>query len=176
MEISSNGIELIKSFEGLRLTPYLDSAGKDTIGYGHLILPGEQFGAITQSQATEILKNDVAKAERIVKQRITAELNQNQYDSLVSLAFNVPEALYSGTVDDKINNHEPLDVLEKTWKAWSKVKNSSGQLVTSGGLVDRRSREWDLYTNGSSTGVSFEKKKIIPIVIIVVAIIVVSKI
>jgi hypothetical protein len=54
----AQGIDLIKHFEGLRLTRYLDAVGKPTIGYGHLILPNERFaGPITASQAEALLKN-----------------------------------------------------------------------------------------------------------------------
>ncbi len=55
--------ELIRD-EGLRLTPYRDSLGFLTIGVGHLITKGERFTVITREQALDLLKEDIAIAER----------------------------------------------------------------------------------------------------------------
>ena len=66
MEISQNGIELIKSFEGYRLDAYRDTRGIWTIGYGHTggVTQGQR---ITAGQAEEYLKADLAKAEKAVR-------------------------------------------------------------------------------------------------------------
>jgi len=67
--ISKKGLELIKSFEGLRLKPYYCSAGKLTIGYGHVIRKGENYPhekAITEAEAENLLVKDVKHAEAVV--------------------------------------------------------------------------------------------------------------
>ena len=91
-KIGQAGLKLIMEFEGCRLTAYQCSAGVWTIGYGHTA--GVHKGMkITQAQADEYLKQDVAKFEKYVNNPsyvpFTDKLNQNQFDALVSFAFNL---------------------------------------------------------------------------------------
>ncbi len=87
---SQAGIELIKEYEGLRLKVYKDSAGLPTIGYGHLIKPGENFAAgITEKQAEQMLVVDLVTAEDAVKKWVSVALSKGQFDALVSLVFNI---------------------------------------------------------------------------------------
>lgn len=89
MRTSTKGIELIKSFEGCRCLAYkaLPSEEYWTIGYGHYGKDVTQGMTITQEQAEEYLRKDLEKFEAYVDQTgIT--LNQNQYDALVSFAYN----------------------------------------------------------------------------------------
>lgn len=86
MKISELGLNLIKQFEGCRLTAYKDSVGVLTIGYGHT--KGVKAGQkITQAEADEYLKQDVVTAERAVN-KYKYNYNQNQFDALVSFTFN----------------------------------------------------------------------------------------
>ena len=90
-KISQNGLKLIMQFEGCRLQAYKCAAGVWTIGYGHTA--GVYSGMkITQAQAEEYLKQDCEKFEKYVNNPvyvpITETLNQNQFDALVSFAFN----------------------------------------------------------------------------------------
>ena len=59
MNVSSRGVDLIKSFEGFSAVPYKDVKGLLTIGFGHLIKPGEVFGALSSVEATSLLERDV---------------------------------------------------------------------------------------------------------------------
>lgn len=88
MKTSSKGIELIKRFEGCRLEAYRCPAGVPTIGYGHTT--GVKMGQrITQNQAERMLVEDLKKFEGYVKNDVTSfRPNQNQFDSLVSFAYN----------------------------------------------------------------------------------------
>lgn len=90
MRISKNGIEFIKQFEGLRLKSYKASSTEAmwTIGYGHYgVGPNE---SITKDQAEELLVADIAKYEaRVNKYYTVYDFNQNQFDALVSFAYNV---------------------------------------------------------------------------------------
>ena len=91
-KIGQAGLNLIKQFEGCRLTAYQCSAGVWTIGYGHTA--GVHKGMkITQAQANAFLKQDIAKFEKYVNNPayvpITEILNQNQFDALVSFTFNL---------------------------------------------------------------------------------------
>lgn len=91
-KIGQAGLDLIKQFEGCRLTAYKCAAGVLTIGYGHTA--GVHSGmTITQAQADAYLLEDVAKFEKYVNNPayvpVTDKLNQNQFDALVSFAFNL---------------------------------------------------------------------------------------
>lgn len=89
MRTSQNGINLIKKFEGCRLTAYKCAAGVPTIGYGHTA--GVKMGQkITRVQAESFLKDDLVKYEKKVeKYNSRYGWNQNEFDALVSFAYNV---------------------------------------------------------------------------------------
>lgn len=88
MKISCKGVSLIKSFEGCRLKSYKCPAGVWTIGYGHTA--GVKEGdIITQEQADEYLRNDLAKYEKyVLNYDAIYHFNQNQFDALVSFTYN----------------------------------------------------------------------------------------
>lgn len=138
-KISENGIDLIKSFEGLRLSAYKCSAGVLTIGYGHTsnVKP---FDVVTEKQAEDILKNDLIKFEKVINDSVSAELNQNQFDALVSFVFNVgTNAFKKSTMLKFLNaNHFPLAAGQ--FDRWVKVKGEISK-----GLVNRRKKEKELF-------------------------------
>lgn len=86
MKINNAGLELIKSFEGCRLKAYQDSVGVWTIGWGHTgsVKAGQ---TITQAQADDFLKKDLAKFEKAVND-LGRSFNENQFSALVSFAYN----------------------------------------------------------------------------------------
>ncbi|THD51229.1 lysozyme [Enterobacteriaceae bacterium ML5] len=88
MNLSEQGFELIKHFEGLRLRAYQCSANVWTIGYGHTadVKCGD---VITSEQANVFLLQDITESERTVNQQVTTVLTQNQFDALVSFVFNL---------------------------------------------------------------------------------------
>ena len=88
MTTSSKGVSLIKSFEGCRLKAYKCPAGVWTIGYGHTA--GVKEGdTITQEQADDYLRNDLAKYEKaVLNYDGIYHFNQNQFDALVSFTYN----------------------------------------------------------------------------------------
>lgn len=133
MNISQNGINLIKKYEGLRLEAYLCPAGKWTIGYGHT--SGVRKGMkITDEQAEEYLRRDLASSEKAVN-ALGRNLNQNQYDALVSFAFNCG----TGNLKTLCHNRKLSVIAEKILlynKAGGKVLN---------GLVKRRKDEQALF-------------------------------
>jgi len=95
MELSAEGLELIKRFEGFRGQLYIDVAGFPTIGYGHRVVPPESFppesfpGGLSEPQAANILASDVSAAERAIVSLVEVALTQGQFDALVDFCFNL---------------------------------------------------------------------------------------
>lgn len=89
MKISETGKHFIAGFEGFEPTPYRDQAGYLTIGFGHRIKTGELFSSVTEEEAETLLGQDLLWAETVVSQHVDVDLNQNQFDALVSFVFNV---------------------------------------------------------------------------------------
>jgi len=90
MQLSAEGLDLIKRFEGFRGQLYIDVAGFPTIGYGHRIVPPESFpGGINEPQASTILAADISAAERAVGSLVKVALTQGQFDALVDFCFNL---------------------------------------------------------------------------------------
>lgn len=144
MKISKAGLDLIKSFEGLRLEPYYCSSQVLTIGYGSTGPHVKEGMKITEAQAEELLLKDVARFEDAVNRLITVPLKQEQFDALISFAFNCgASALEESTLRRRLNNGEdPNTVAKEELKRWT-----NGGLA---GLVRRRKAETDLFcSNGS---------------------------
>lgn len=89
MNISPTGIAFIESNEGLILLPYNDN-GKQAIGYGHDLLPGESYPeGITQEQAEALLFHDLTFVQNALTVLVPANCTQNQYDALCDFGFNL---------------------------------------------------------------------------------------
>lgn len=135
-KISQSGIDFIKSFESLSLKVYKDSAGLDTIGWGHLIKKGEIFPLkITIDQADNIFLSDLLVAENIVKKSLKVKVSQELYDSLVSHAYNVGHA--SGDLYTLINKNASKEEIKYWWQ--NHYLTAGG--VPSKGLKIRRFKE-----------------------------------
>ena len=139
MKTSSKGIELVKRHEGLKLTAYLCPAKVWTIGYGHT--GGVKSGdVITKAQAEEFLRADLNNAERPVNQQ-RLNINQNQFDALVSFVFNLGSVNFQNSTLLKVIKANPLDARIKM--ELSRWVYSKGEVLP--GLVLRRGEEADLY-------------------------------
>lgn len=133
MKTSENGLNLIKEFEGLRLTAYCCAAGVWTIGYGHT--SGVKSGdKITHEQAEDFLLSDIKSAENSVNS-YGSRFNQNQFDALVSFTFNCGAGNLARLISDRSN-----DQIGEALHLYSKA---GGQILN--GLVRRRQAERDLY-------------------------------
>lgn len=143
MKISANGLEILKKHEGFSATPYWDHHGY-SIGHGHLIKPGEKLKTVTKAQAAELLKQDVATAEKIVLRTFARQLTQNQFDALVSFAFNLGGFSKAPTLIKALNGGDPAAIK----KAFGLYVKASGKTLPA--LVDRRAAEAELYLSGST--------------------------
>lgn len=150
LKISSNGITLIKRFEGNRLKSYKCPAGVWTIGVGHTGKVGlKKICAgmkITDNQSTALLKGDLKTFENAVNTYVTVRLSQCQFDALVSFAFNVGAGnLKSSTLLRKLNEGYYLGAAEQLLK-WNKADtDGDGDLDVLPGLTRRREAEKKLF-------------------------------
>lgn len=139
MIISKNGLDLIKHFESLQLKAYKCSANVWTIGYGHTknVKEGDR---ISQDQANCFLMQDLYSVEQAIIRLVKVKLNQNQFDALCSLIFNIGiSAFNKSTLLAKLNTGDYVGAAEQ-FRRWNKVNN-----VVMAGLVRRRQAEEDLF-------------------------------
>lgn len=144
MKISQKGLDLIKSFEGLRLEPYYCSSQVLTIGYGSTGPHVKEGMKITKEEAEDLLRKDVSRFETGVDKLINIDLKQEQFDALVSFAFNCGVgALEESTLRRRLNaGEDPNTVAQEELKRWT-----NGGLA---GLVRRRKAETDLFCSSGS--------------------------
>ena len=135
MNISQEGLSLIKKFEGCELEAYKCAAGVWTIGFGS-IKGVKQGDTITQEEADNLLLHEMDEYEGYINDAVNVDLNQNQFDALVSWVFNLgPSNLSSSTLLTKINNKDWDDVPAQI-KRWNKA---GGKVLQ--GLIRRREAE-----------------------------------
>ena len=145
MSVNQATIDLIKQFEGLRLTAYQCPAGVWTIGYG--ITEGACVGikpakgmTITQDRAEDLLRQAVDEFAAKVDELITANVNANEFGACVSLAYNIgPNAFAKSTVLRELNAGRK-DNAAAAFQMWNKAGG-----VISKGLVRRREAERQLF-------------------------------
>lgn len=144
MVISDNGLLLICGFEGFSTTPYLDSVGVPTIGYGTTMYKSGtkvtmQDAPITQEQAKTELAYHIE--HRCYHALIGLKLSQNQFDALCSLIYNIGAGAFEGSTVRRLANINPNDpAIDAAIKMWNKAGGK--ELV---GLTLRRAKEADYY-------------------------------
>lgn len=142
MHISTNGLNLIKKFEGCRLEAYRDPVNVWTIGVGHTkgVKPGQK---ITAAQADKYLREDVKWAEDAVNKYMkTYNFNQNQFDALVSFAFNI------GSIDQlTADGTRTIGTIANKIPLYNKA---GGKVLA--GLMRRRAEEQKLFNTPVSEG------------------------
>jgi len=146
MQISQKGLDLIKRFEGFRAKPYLCPAGVPTIGYGSTYYENGvkvklTDRSISEEWAEELLRRNMVHYERGVDAMTKDHVNQNQFDALVSFAYNVGLVNYKNSTLLKRINANPNDPdIEKQFMRWVRA---GGKVIK--GLITRRQAEATLY-------------------------------
>lgn len=146
MKLNSVGYNLIKEFEGLSLKPYKCQANISTIGYGSTFYEnGTKVkltdAPITKQRAEQLLRNTADKFAERVAVLITKPVTQNQFNALVSFAFNVGVSALKISTLLKLVNNNPNDAnIAKEFLRWNKA---GGKVVN--GLTNRRIKESALY-------------------------------
>jgi lysozyme len=154
MGVGEKGKNLFKEWEGLVLSEYPDSGGAPTIGVGHLLTRSERTSGkiviggetiryrdgLTEQQCWDLLDQDLDVVERAVNEAVAVLLNQNQFDALVSFAFNVGEGAFRGSTLLKLLNQGQYDQVPAQLRRWIR---DNGRVVQ--GLVNRREKEITLW-------------------------------
>ena len=140
MSVSNKGVDLICEFEGKRLVAYDDGVGVWTIGFGTIKYPNgvrvKKGDTCTLEQAKEYMRHDLIEFEYTVNSSVKVPLNQNQFDALVSLAYNIGSSAFkSSTLVKKLNAGDYKGAADQ-FNVWV---NAGGKRMQ--GLVSRRDRE-----------------------------------
>ena len=143
--INKATIDLIKKYEGLRLTAYLCPVKVWTIGYGTTFYPNggkvKQGDIITQIQAEQYLSDIVERFSIQVRNVIKMSINENQLGALTSLAYNIGiNAFNNSTLLKKVNINPNDPSIGIEFSRWNK---GGGKVLT--GLINRRRDEKELY-------------------------------
>ena len=139
MKISENGLNLIKHFEGCELQAYECPAGVWTIGYGH-IKTAHEGKVITQEQADEMLVEEMEEYEGYINRAVKVELNQNQFDAMVSWVYNLGNGNLGASTLLKVLNMGDYAGVPAQMLRWNKA---GGKVLE--GLTRRRQAEADLF-------------------------------
>lgn len=139
LELSAEGLALLQRFESLRLRAYKDQGGKDTIGWGHLMLPGEPR-KISRAEADRLLRVDVGRAQKAVQDLVPVPLWQSEFDALVSFVYNVGVTAFRKST--MLRRLKALDYREASYEfgRWVFVNG-----IKSKGLINRRNAERALF-------------------------------
>ncbi len=160
MTISENGINLIKKYEGCRLTAYKPVANEKywTIGWGHYGADVTKGMTITQEKADELLRADLMTFESYVRKQCNyLNLNQNQFDALVSFTYNCGQGNLI-----KLTKNQTRSIKEISEHIEAYNKGANGLVLA--GLVRRRKEEKELFlkeveTMADTTELSYAEKE-----------------
>ena len=156
MKLSNQGITLIKSFEGLRLSAYRDVAGIWTIGYGSTryhdgkpVKPGDKLA--DEQQADALFSNTLGQYEDAVNQYVKVPLTQSQFDALVSFTYNEGTgALKQSTLLKKLNEKDYHSAADQ-FLVWNKITSPrTGEKEVCTDLSVRRRQERQLFISISA--------------------------
>lgn len=141
---SNSGKAFIKSFEDKRLTAYDDGTGVWTIGCGTIKYPNgravKKGDVCTDAQAEQYFSNDLVKFENSVNSLVKVSLTQNQFDALVSFAYNVGATNFSNSTLLKKLNANDYKGAAAEFPKWNKA---GGKVMN--GLTKRRNAEMELF-------------------------------
>lgn len=144
MTTSDVGVDLITSFEDTRTKAYDDGVGIWTIGIGTTVYPNgnkvKQGDTCTLEQVKSYFKHDLAKFETAVNESVAAPINQNQFDALVSLTYNIGAGAFKDSALLKKLNKRDYQGAADQFLRWNKA---GGKVMK--GLVRRREAERALF-------------------------------
>ncbi len=152
-KVSKNGINLVKKYEGCKLTAYKCPAGVTTIGYGHTgPIDGKALTMstkITQAKAEELLIHSLNGSYAQSVNNLKNIKNQNEFDALVSFAYNLGAGIFKGNLLAAINSGNKQEVARQM-RLYNKAR-VNGVLTELPGLTKRRQEEAELFLKEVAT-------------------------
>ena len=140
MTIGEQGLALVKKFEGFYPTRYICPGRKPTIGYGHVIEVGEEFGSLTEAGASALLEKDLRIAALAVEKKVSVHLCQHMADALISFVFNIGAGAFGKSTLLRLLNAGDYAGAAGQFGRWI---NAGGKPLA--GLVRRREAERKLF-------------------------------
>ncbi len=142
MKPSQSCIDLVKSFEGFQSKAYLCPAGVWTVGYGTTenVSSGD---CVTETEAEELLRNDLLDASKAVDELVDVDMSQAQYDALASFIYNVGREAFRNSTLLKLINAGNFPAAALQFQRWNK---GGGKVLP--GLTKRREAERALFAKG----------------------------
>ena len=143
-KMKTQDLNIIKEFEGLRLSAYDDGVGVFTVGYGTTRYPNgnkvKRGDKITLEQAEQYLRHDLRNFEDAINSLVKVPLTQNQFDALTSLVYNIGSGAFSkSTLLKKLNAKDYKGAADQ-FLVWNKAGGRTLQ-----GLTNRRTKERQLF-------------------------------
>lgn len=140
-KINTEGLQLIKNFEGFRGYRYKDAVGIWTIGYGHVIHSGETFKEpISEQEGNNLLLSNIVTYENGVKESVNVSLNSNQFSALVSFVYNLGVTSLQESTLLKLLNQGKYSEAAEQFLRWDRA---GGEVLV--GLERRREKEKELF-------------------------------
>lgn len=160
MRTGDTGLNLIKGYEGLRMSAHYAPSEQWTVGYGHT--SGARHGmSVTEGDAERLLREDVQPIEQLLGDTVRAPLNQNEHDALVSLIFNIGEENWkNSTVLRKLNAGDKIGAAN-AFELWTKAYVNN-ELASLDGLVRRRAAEKSLFLMPSDASLVVPSSDVMP--------------
>ncbi len=143
MKTGDTGLNLIKGYEGLRMSAHYTPNEEWAVGYGHTSSARHGM-SVSEREAEQLLRDDVTPIEQLLAETVRAPLNQNEHDALVSLIFSIGEENWRrSTALRKLNEGDKLAAANAI-ELWTKARVND-ELVMLDGLVRRRAAEKSLF-------------------------------
>lgn len=148
MGVSEAGVSALVEHEGYVSHVYLDTNGNPTIGYGHLVQPGEDFSnGVTKEQAQQLFQQDLDNAANAVRRMVTVDLSQPQFDALSSLVYNIGAGNFARSTVLSLVNEGDFGAAADAFLDWSYVHQNNVPVLDQG-LLNRHKREAELFRSG----------------------------
>ena len=135
-DITDSTLQTIIGFESFSPTPYVDAKGW-SIGYGQFMGPAPTMQSITRAAAYDLLRDDAAIASDSVKRTIAQPMTQNQFDAMVSLAYNIGASAFANSTVARLFNQGDIMGAADAFRMWKKSQGAVSPTLVSRREVER---------------------------------------